>query len=214
MQRRPYTFRLGQEYDRLLPTHLVVEPAVGKGTILDGRTTPSSLHLQVGERVTIRNFSSTELRSDGRSLSLRGFASPGHPPLRLRWLSLLRPEGATGRIVATRDDLLRQYAAGCNLYGLPDPFLRLPNWLAETLSGSQSTIHGDLNLENILVGPGNLVWLIDFAQTREGHTLFDFAHLQAEIIAHILAPQIASPEEYLSLLRNSPYIELPSHTRL
>ena len=29
MQRRPYTFRLGQEYDRLLPPHYVLEPLPG-----------------------------------------------------------------------------------------------------------------------------------------------------------------------------------------
>jgi hypothetical protein len=58
-----------------------------------------------------------------------------------------------------------------------------------------------LNLENILVGPGGFVWLIDFASTRDGHPLFDFAHLAAEIVAHILTPQIETAEEYLALLR-------------
>jgi hypothetical protein len=214
MQHRPYTFRLGQEYDRLLPTHLVVEPAAGKGAILDGHIPPSTLRLQAGDLVTIRNFAAAELRSDERSLSLRGLAPPGHPPLRLRWLSLQRPEGATGRVIATRNDLLRQYAAGCDLFGLPDPLQRLDVWLGETLPSSQSTIHGDLNLENILVGPGNLVWLIDFAQTREGHTLFDFAHLQAEIIAHVLAPQIDSPEDFLGILQNSPHSNRPLYLKL
>ena len=47
----------------------------------------------------------------------------------------------------------------------------------------RSIIHGDLNLENVLIGPGGMVWLIDFATTREGHPLMDFAHLEAEIIA-------------------------------
>ena len=40
---------------------------------------------------------------------------------------------------------------------------RLPAWLNQTVAGTQSTIHGDLNLENALVGPGGIVWLIDFA---------------------------------------------------
>ncbi len=73
------------------------------------------------------------------------------------------------------------------------------------MHGSQSTIHGDLNLENILVGPGGLLWLIDFAQTRPGHPMSDFAHLRAEIIAHILAEQVSSPQAYLDGLRRDTY---------
>ena len=65
--------------------------------------------------------------------------------------------------------------------------------------GTSSIIHGDLNLENILVGPGDFVWLIDFATTREGHPLVDFAHLEAEIIAHVIAPQV-TVEDYQAIL--------------
>ena len=81
----------------------------------------------------------------------------------------------------------------------------MPDLLSETVSGSLSIIHGDLNLENILVGPGGFVWLIDFAQTRDGHTLFDFAHLGAEIIAHIITPQIGNPGNYFELLISDPF---------
>jgi hypothetical protein len=88
----------------------------------------------------------------------------------------------------------------CDLLGLPDPFEKMPALLTETVSGTQSIIHGDLNLENVLIGPGGFVWLIDFARTREGHTLFDFAHLEAELIAHILAPQFKNPNDYLAWL--------------
>ena len=65
-------------------------------------------------------------------------------------------------------------------------------------------IHGDLNLENILVGPGDLVWLIDFASTREGHTLFDFARLEVElttqVVAAILSHRGSWMEEFLIVL--------------
>ncbi len=70
--------------------------------------------------------------------------------------------------------------------------------------GSQSIIHGDLNLENILLGPGDFLWLIDFAQTREGPPLFDFAHLEADLIAHVFAPRIDRVENYLALLEGRP----------
>lgn len=36
------------------------------------------------------------------------------------------------------------------------------------------------------MGPGGFVWLIDFAQTRDGHALFDFAYLEACLIAQVL----------------------------
>jgi hypothetical protein len=202
MQRRPYTFRLGQEYDRMLPTHLVIEPAEGSGQALRGDTPPGSLDLGVGDLVTLRDFPSCELRSDGRSLSLHGHKTPGHPPLRVRWLSPERSEGLTGRVVATRWELLRKSSAGAELFGLPDPIPRIPEWLTEAITAGQSTIHGDLNPENILVGPGGLVWLIDFAQTRDGHTLYDFAHLEAEIIAHVISRRVHDAHAYRELLDN------------
>jgi hypothetical protein len=214
MQRRPYTFRLAQEYDRVLPTHYVVEPCSGRGRPLDGSLSPAALDLKVGDVVILRNFKGVELRLDGQSLSLRGQPSPGQPPLRLRWLSRSDPEGATGRVVATRLDLLRELSAGMHLYGLPDPLERLPAILNEPVSGTQSTIHGDLNLENALVGPGDFIWLIDFAMTRDGHTLFDFAHLEAEIIAQVIAPQLPSPQDFLEMLEHertpaAPFIPSP-----
>ncbi len=202
MQRRPYTFRLAQEYDRVLPAHWVIAPDSGRGRVLDGKTPPGESTLAVGDLVTLRNFTVAERRPDGQSLSLRGSTAPGQPPIRLRWLSLSEPNGAVGRVVATRATLLYDLVAGLDRFGLPDPFEKLPALLDETVSGTRSVIHGDLNLENVLVGPGGFVWLIDFAQTREGHPLFDFAHLESELIAHVIAPQIADPSEYARLLQS------------
>jgi hypothetical protein len=142
-----------------------------------------------------------ERRLDGISLALTGKSAPGMPPLRVRWLSLADPNGSSGRVVATRSSLLQEFVTDFDRLGLPDPLERLPERLRETVSGTQSTIHGDLNLENILVGLGDFVWLIDFATTRTGHTLFDFAHLGAEIIAHIIAPQVDNSGDFLSSLQ-------------
>jgi hypothetical protein len=211
MQRRPYTFRMAMEYDRMLPAHLVVSPAVpdGQGVVrtLDGRSPGSLEGIREGDTVILRNFARRELRADAKSLSLRGEAASGRPALRVRWLGLANPNGATGKVVGTRQTLLQGFIAGFDLHELPDPFAqlpdpftRLPDLLNESVSGTQSTIHGDLNLENILVGPGGFVWLIDFAQTREGHPLYDFAHLEAEIIAHVIAAQVGEVLEYLSIL--------------
>mgnify|MGYP001111690923 CR=1 FL=1 len=201
MQRHPYTFRVGMEYDQVLPTHYVIEPASGRGFPVDGRTPPGALALNVGDLVSLRGFLRQERRADGRSLSLLGAAQPGQPALRVRWLSLADPNTTVGRVTGTRHTLLEGFTQGLDRQGLPDPLLRLPGWLGESLSATQSTIHGDLNLENVLVGPGGFVWLIDFAMTREGHTLFDFAHLGAELVAHLAAPQMAQPADYLTFLQ-------------
>jgi thiamine kinase-like enzyme len=82
--------------------------------------------------------------------------------------------------------------------------MHLRTILESRVTGTQSIIHGDLNLENILVGPGDLVWLIDFASTREGHTLFDFARLEAEIttqvISEIFIREGYGPESFYKVL--------------
>lgn len=200
MQRAPYVFSLAQEYDRMLPAHLVLEPTSGKGKILEGTSSPSALSFQAGDCINLRHFQHIERRVDGHSLALTGEAPPGQPALRVRWRSLSDPLRTAGRVVATRTMLLQDLVHGFEHEGLPDPLEKLISLFNESINGTRSIIHGDLNLENILVGPGELVWLIDFAQTREGHTLFDFAHLEAEIIAHIVAPQVSEVGEYLALL--------------
>jgi hypothetical protein len=104
--------------------------------------------------------------------------------------------------MATRETLLKGYTAGLERFHLPDPLAALATLLDENVIASRATIHGDLNLENVLVGPGDFVWLIDFAETRDGHTLADFAHLEAEIISHVIAPQMPSPQAFVGLLQD------------
>ena len=198
MQRKPYAFRLGAEYDRLLPPQLVLE-----GLPSGGR--PASWPdpgMSAGERVRVPAFQRSELRADGRSFTLWLEPRSGQAPVRLRWLAPRLPApGQAARVVENRATILAGLSRGMDLCGLQDPLIGLGTWLQEPLQGTLSTIHGDLNLENALVGPGGLVWLIDFAETREGHTLYDFAHLEAEIIAHLLAPRAATPSAFLELLR-------------
>jgi hypothetical protein len=205
MQRRPYTFRLGQEYDRLLPPHYVLEPlevcSRAFGPAVTQYNDPASLNLAVGDIVAVRSFRLAEQRADRRSLTLWGAPAPGRPALRLRWLAA--NQGVPfARVTASRASLLRDWTANFDRFGLPDPLDTLPAVLAESVAATRSVIHGDLNLENVLVGPGSLVWLIDFAETREGHPLFDFAHLESELIAHILAPRAATPAAYLDVWRS------------
>jgi hypothetical protein len=203
MQRRPYTFRLAQEYDCKLPAHYYVEPAKSNGAMLDGRSSPFENGFGVGETISLRHFTVVERKNGGQQLALQGQATAGQPPLRLRWLGPEMPSAATGRVVATRHSLLEEWTASYERYGLPDPLAPLPAILGQTLAGTRSIVHGDLNLENILVGPGDFVWLIDFANTRQGHTLFDFAHLGAEIVAHLLPSRLPTPRALLAALEQN-----------
>ena len=204
LQRQPATFRWGEEYDRMLPPHVVLEPLpAANGALLKifPRQLPSRLALTPGDLVQLQPFGNYELRADGSSLTLTGVAQPGEAALRLRWLQPAAPTRPTpARVRALRADLLADLTRGLPLEGLPDPLQRLPALLYQTVSATRSLIHGDLNLENVLVGPGGFVWLIDFARTRPGHPLFDFAHLQAEMIVHIITPRGLSPADYLHLL--------------
>lgn len=198
MQRRAYSFRWGLEYDRLLPPHLVLEPAtnsVRPARTLSEQLPPASLALQPGDWVWVKPFHHTERRADGVTHTLLGRPLPGQAELRVRWLSARLPAGGGGaaRVVATRVALLSEWTAGVDRRGLPDPLAGLDDLLGQTVQGTQSIIHGDLNLENVLVGPGGFTWLIDFSETREGHPLSDFAHLAAEIVGHIYAPQFSAP---------------------
>jgi hypothetical protein len=200
MQREPYAFRVAQEYDRLLPPHFELEPLESNSrpvTILSSQLAPGDLPVKAGDVVRVAKFQSYEPRSDGNSLTLTGQAAAGREALRLRWLSKRPPANTLARVTTNRKDLLYSYCRGLDRFGHPDPIEKLEALLAETIQGTRSIIHGDLNLENILAGPGELIWLIDFAETRQGHTLFDFAKLNAEVISHVYAGQTGDMRSFI-----------------
>jgi hypothetical protein len=206
-QRSAYTFQMAQEYDRLLPPHYVVEPASGKTDSVLGGQTPWQGSMPLGSLVSLENFSHVEPRSG--YISLSGEPQSGQPALRVHWHGEAFSRTVTGKIIAKRATLLDEYTQGFERYGLPDPLKLLPSILMETVAATRSIIHGDLNLENILVGPGDIIWLIDFAETRQGPPLADFAHLETEIISHIIAPEIDDPRVYVNLL-DSLYLSIQS----
>ncbi len=65
---------------------------------------------------------------------------------------------------------------------IPNPLMFYEDLLDRHVNGSLSKVHGDLHLGNILVGPNNSTWLIDFAHTRDGHALFDWASLEVSVL--------------------------------
>ncbi|MCL4295186.1 MAG: AAA-like domain-containing protein [Anaerolineae bacterium] len=75
---------------------------------------------------------------------------------------------------------------------LPNPLLTYQNLLHDFLAVNISTVHGDLNLENILLDPATReVSLIDFATVRQGHVLHDLLRLETEVLVTLLPPLLA-----------------------
>ncbi|MFW5691976.1 MAG: Clp protease N-terminal domain-containing protein [Chloroflexota bacterium] len=66
---------------------------------------------------------------------------------------------------------------------IPNPIIAYEGLLDSYVNGTLSTIHGDLHPGNIMIGPNSSAFLIDFAHTRDGHTIFDWATLEASLIA-------------------------------
>lgn len=111
-----------------------------------------------------------------------------------------------GRVFKTRDELLRMAASalqprfdihaefipGIARDNLPNPLRNYDTLLDYYLNGSLSKIHGDLHLGNMVVGPGNSPFLIDFAHTREGHTLSDWAMLEVSLLNEVVMPEAGS----------------------
>jgi len=108
-----------------------------------------------------------------------------------------------GRVIHTRDDLLRRslqrlepdfdFQAAMipspipGIDSLPNPILHVNELLERQVGGYLSIIHGDLHAGNVLVGPYGDAWLIDFAWSREGHTLFDWAMLEVSLLVEVIA---------------------------
>ena len=77
-----------------------------------------------------------------------------------------------------------------NIYEkLPNPLFAYESLLDNYINGSLSTIHGDLHLGNIMIGPNQSAFLIDFAHTRDGHTIFDWANLEISLLSDVIIPQ-------------------------
>lgn len=186
LQQRPITFKAAQVYGRLLPVRYVVRPTRASATAaLNNATT--------GDVVRAGAVLAEERDGDWVTLTVDG----GGVPLRLRYAATDALPRAEGYEVLARDvDLLHGLARGLALPpGTVDPIGALDSQRNRVLSGMESVIHGDLNLDNVLIGPGGQVWLIDFAETREGPAVFDFVRLGVELAAHALLPRVTSDKD-------------------
>ena len=217
LQRSSEDFMLRWEYDRLLPVNLVLEPQESAGETslalvarrVDAHTCRA---LKVGQLVQIQGFEVEDVHAAQGEITLQASSPSGRAayPIRVRVAGLDADQIAyrvgqdipflIGKVTATRHDLLlglaepalpgqsfdqKTMAIGASIY--PNPLYDYEMLLDQRVAAMVSIIHGDMNLENVLVTPpSGPVWLIDFATTRKGHNLYDFIRLETEVITHLL----------------------------
>lgn len=232
---RPQKFVVSEHYDRLLHAHLhlkLVPPAESQPqTLTAGRLDAEALlNLPPGQAVRLEGFRVAEVRPDRQEITLLADPPPGQAsaPLRLNveasnpadYQPGQRLDALEAVIRATRPTLLAQatrqalptfdpQAPSFNLNGrnYPNPLRDLPALLNQVIEMKVSTIHGDLNLENILVDDATgFAWLIDFSETRPGPTLYDLQRLEGQIITKLLPAVInrarLGPEVMAGLLES------------
>jgi hypothetical protein len=217
---RPQKFVVSEQYDRLLPVHLKLKPAetveTNPRTLVAGQINAASLRdLEPGQPVRLQGFHIVETRPDRQEVKLTANPPPGEAsgPLRLRletdkviaYQLGERLETLDTVITATRQTILAEAASSAwpafdpeathlSLNGrtYSNPLLQPSDLLDQVIEARVSTIHGDLNLQNILVDEETgFAWLIDFAETRRGPTLFDLQRLESQVISKLLPPAIA-----------------------
>lgn len=74
----------------------------------------------------------------------------------------------------------------------------LPQRLSQNWNVYEGSVHGDLNMKNVLMDDGMNMWLIDFAMTGHSHILRDIAKLEA-VLKFEMIP-ITSEERLITLI--------------
>ena len=86
---------------------------------------------------------------------------------------------------ATAESIALPHTKGVQI---ANPLHHYPTILAEVAAANVSSIHGDLNLSNILIEPETgMISLIDFAEARIDHQLHDLLRLETEVTIHLMA---------------------------
>jgi hypothetical protein len=177
------------------------------------RTAEKLQGLVFGDGIILENFTVRKVEQKNNTLKLAvGFGSEAEKQafkVELRGIShdssnFFRGEileRIQGKVIKTRHQTLTDSVRILNpdfdlntqeiklgeLY-VPNPLQHYDSVLERNINGSMSRIHGDLHLGNIIAGPRDTIWLIDFGHTREGHTIFDWATLEVSILGDALMP--------------------------
>lgn len=193
-------------------------------------------NVDVGAVVIVENFTIRKIDAERKTLQLAiglNTTSEMAYKVEIRGLDLTEDtfyrgevlERIAGRVVRTRHeeltvstralqpdfDITQDYIPASSDLSrkVPNPLSNYENELERLVNGLISRIHGDLHLGNVMIGPHNSAFLIDFAKAREGHTLFDWASLEISILSDSVMLQAGESWEdarrvvdYLHLLNN------------
>ncbi len=182
---------------------------------LDATQEPASYpQLQCDDWVQLHNFVITEIDAAGRTLTLdlpqpEGLRAYAYR-LRIGNIANLnqyhlheRVGSLTGRVMKTRQLLLQEalrnvlpptmdltqpliHLAGTN-ERLPNPLLHWSALLQEQTAMRIGTVHGDLNMGNVLVDvDAKTTFLIDCAHAHRDHVLVDLARLESELLLYVV----------------------------
>jgi len=212
---------LQPSYDRLLPVNLLIEPAAIPPDVSPILLRPDAFfdqRVRRGDYVRLEGFVVSEVDPQQQAVTLnlppRTDGLPASYRLRLQAVESaevyrLGDEIAPieGRVIETRAGQLHGIAQDVlghafdltadtltSAYGivLPNPLTAAPTLLGRTRNVRMSCIHGDLNMENILVEPvGRNVSVIDFATVRRDHALHDLLRLETEVVTKLL-PEVSA----------------------
>lgn len=208
----------GIAYDTLLPANLILEPVHHSDDIVP--FTPTSTLVQKlvpGMCLQISGFEVVKRNPRRGSLSMNLPNSSYRSSFQFKVYAPNVVDYHPGEIVnfpyplvirESRLSLMNKYVqaamgANFNLVSntihhptgrqLPNPLAELPQLLQWTFDAYVATVHGDLNLQNVLVDKsiGN-AFVIDFAHSRTDHVLRDLLHMEMYIVNHLLADALAT----------------------
>ncbi len=236
-------FQMQADYDILLPVNLLIKPTSPGGDnehLLQASSKLSLSSIAVGDRVQLKGFVIDKVDPKRRQVTLNLPPAPeGRLPVSLRLrlddvpdITHYRVDNVIdsihGQVIATRHNLLTDLAGqslGPEIHlsakrltpsselSLPNPLKTYQGLLQDFLTVKISTIHGDLNLENLLVDPiTREISLIDFATVRQGHVLHDLLRLETEVVINLIPPILAEaklpPESIYSFYEQLHHVTL------
>ncbi len=233
-------FYLRASYDHVLPVNLLIKPASAPPGTQAHLIKPDALPnrpLKRGDYVRLAGFSITKVDLLKQTITLnvppRSKGAPASYCLRVQSVESMagyqvdqvidpiegmvletrreRLEMEAGRALGPGFDLASEILTAPDGTKLPNPLLAWGAILDECRPVRVGCIHGDLNMENILVDPATRdVSLIDVAAAREDHLLHDFLRLETETVTKLIPEILAQANLDAGIIR--PFYERLAHT--
>lgn len=211
-------FFLARSLDAILPVNLVLSYRANSPT---AAMLQRHQDIKIGQDVILSNYVVTEVDHQAQELTLDLPADedderPGGFRLRVKDVldtthfkaGELLPNLLIGRVEATRNSLLQTLVEDAfdrridlsqreinvpDVGNLPSPVAHLTNTLRKTEDVRVGVVHGDLNLENILVEydqQSRNIYLIDFARARTDWILHDLLRLETSFWLYLVSSEM------------------------